>query len=114
MKNLLSLILHIVEVPTQQELAAMPLDLRSAHEEVARVTRIQNERNEGAVLCGWMLHWAIPLLTGRKAPSVHTMKYAVYCQGGYIHATDHSLRESDGRLSFLTASSTKDYLQLLS
>lgn len=83
MKNLLSLILHIVEVPTQQELAAMPLDLRSAHEEVARVTRIQNERNEGAVLRGWMLHWAIPLLTGRKAPSVHTMKYTVYCQGGY-------------------------------
>lgn len=83
MKNLLSLIMHVVEVLTQQEIAVMPLHLRSAHKEMARVIRIPKERSEGAMLGSWMLQWTIPLLTIGTAVPVHTLNYSVHCWGGY-------------------------------
>ena len=95
MKSLLSLIMHIVKVPTQQELAATPLCFRSVHKEVARVTRIQKKRNEGAILGSWILHWTIPLLTDGKALFARTLNYSVYCQGGYTPCNlPQSQRES--------------------
>lgn len=84
MKNLLSLIMHVVEVLTQQEIAVVPLHLRREHKEMARVIRIQKERSQGARLGSWMLHWTIPPLTSGTAPPVHTLNYSVHCQGGYI------------------------------
>jgi len=71
----------------------MPPHFRSVHEEAARATGIQKERNVGAILgCCGMLHRTIPLFTSGKALSAHTLSYSEYSQGGNTpRATQHSL-----------------------
>ena len=102
--------MHVVEVPTQQELAEMLLHVRSAPEEVPELLEFKRREMEVPISAAGC-HTSVPLLAGAKALSVHAVNYSVYCRGGYtLHATYHSLRESHGWLSFLMAPSTKDYL----
>lgn len=103
--------MHVVEVLTQQEIAVMPLHLRPEHKELARVTRIQKERSEGARLGSWMLHWTIPLLTSGTALPVHTLNYSVHCQGGYIPC---NLPVSESWQAVIPGGTPHQGLQLLS